>query len=788
MTYPLLIEEQLGFDHIRESLEQKCLCALGRTRVSNLRYLTSLVLIKPLLDENLEMSRILSAGETPSFQFFTDPAALTERISPEGGFLEGVEYLQLAQAMQTAEEWISALVNEEARYPRHTRLANSLLPARLSSKIIFDWIDERGEVRDRASSELQKIRRRIQSQQATVRQLNDQAFRAAVANDFVPAGALPTIREGRMVIPILAIHKRKFKGLVLDESATGQTVYMESAELLEVNNELKELAHAERREVIRILKSLADRLRLELPWLDRVFDFMGFLDFNRAKALLSIELKSVMPELVQEPALQWTAARHPLLIQALKGKRELVPLTIDLTNDDRMMLISGPNAGGKSVCLKTVGLLQYMLQCGLLVPVGEDSRFGIFKDLLVDIGDQQSIENDLSTYSSHLANMGWFMKHASPGSLILMDELGSGTDPNFGGAIAQAVLEALLKNNAWGLATTHYYNLKLFASNRSGIRNASMRFDEERLQPLYKLEIGNPGSSFALEIARKTGIPETVIERAEELAGEELTGLEKLLRDLQQERQELDRRLEELHEKERSLVEEVTRHRQLASDLDSRKKEILEKARGEADAILKRTNKEIEKTIRHIRENRAERNETRKIRKQLEGIADELRPQQEFHERPASAELAVGDRVRIPGQEGSGLVVSLRKNRAVVQFGEVITTVPVSTLLLVQGPPQRTDAQPLAKSGFDLPSRQSRFEGRLDLRGRRAEEVAAQLEQFLDDGFALGYHELYILHGKGEGVLRQVVRSYLAKDSRVARFADEHVERGGSGITVVTLT
>jgi DNA mismatch repair protein MutS2 len=470
----------------------------------------------------------------------------------------------------------------------------------------------------------------------------------------------------------------------------------------------------------------------------------------------------------------------------LKGKRDVVPLNIELDPVNRMLLVSGPNAGGKSVALKTIGLLQYMIQCGLLIPLSDRSRVGIFKDIFLDIGDQQSIENDLSTYSSHLRNMGVFIQNASDKSLVLMDELGSGTDPNFGGAIAQAVLQALVSRRVWGMATTHYYNLKLFAGQRQGIRNAAMRFDENNLVPLYQLDIGKPGSSFALEIAKKTGLPQQTLDDAEKLVGKDLAGFETLVRSLERVRQELSEKIKRMEKQEAELKQSLSKYQSLSNELETKKKEIITKAKQEASDLLKNTNKEIEKTIRHIRENKAEKKETLRVRKNLESLTHQVAQPQEKKEKTTEL-ITEGDRVRILGQEGSGIVLSVKGNTATVQFGDLKSLVKVNNLEKITAAAEKEISTRLRSVGLNIYEKQARFNSTLDVRGKRVDEVISLLDQFVDTAILLGHGELKILHGKGEGVLRKVIREHLKSYKQIASMANEHVERGGDGITIVVL-
>jgi DNA mismatch repair protein MutS2 len=427
-----------------------------------------------------------------------------------------------------------------------------------------------------------------------------------------------------------------------------------------------------------------------------------------------------------------------------------------------------------------------MIQCGLLIPVSDRSRVGIFQDIFLDIGDQQSIENDLSTYSSHLRNMNVFIQSASDRSLVLMDELGSGTDPNFGGAIAQSILESLLKKRVWGVATTHYYNLKLYAGQRQGIRNAAMRFDDKNLVPLYILDIGKPGSSFALEIARKTGLPQQTLAEAEKLVGKDLAGFETLVRSLEKERQELSEKSKRMERQEAELKQSLSKYQTLSTELETRKKEIINKAKEEASNLLKDTNREIEKTIRHIRENQAQKTETLRVRKTLQDLTKKVGPEVK-KEQVVPGAIKEGDRVRIIGQDSGGVVLSIQGKNATVQFGELKSVTKIDKLEKITSTVEKEIATRLRSSGINVHEKRASFNSTLDIRGKRVDEVLTLLDQFLDTAILLGQGELKILHGKGEGVLRKVVRDHLKHYKEVASMNDEHVERGGDGITVVVL-
>jgi len=786
MIYPAELEIKLGFDQIRAKLKSYCFSNAGAEWVERMRFSNQGDFIKTLLKQNLEFRQILEKGEAFPSRYFFDATDWLQKISLEGNWLEADEFLNLAYALETIVACKTFLAKSQDIYPELFRLTEPVTVTSQLAQAIHSTIDDKAQVRDTASPELAKLRKRLREEQARLRKLAEQIFRTASEEKWVPDGALPTIREGRVVIPIQAEHKRKLKGFILDESATGQTVFMEPTEMLDANNEIRDLEHAEKREVVRILTELTNTFRLQLSVLKNAFQFLAQIDFIRAKAKFSLEINADLPIIEKQPELVWYNARHPLLYLSLKGKRDVVPLNIELDQQDRMLLVSGPNAGGKSVCLKTVGLIQYMVQCGLLIPVSDRSRVGIYHGIFLDIGDQQSIENDLSTYSSHLRNMNEFMQSANDKSLVLMDELGSGTDPNFGGAIAQAILESLLKKRVWGVATTHYYNLKLFAGQRQGIRNAAMRFDDKNLVPLYILDIGKPGSSFALEIARKTGLPAQTLEEAERLVGKDLAGFETLVRSLEKERQELSEKVKRMERQESDLKQSLNRYQQLSSELETRKKDIINKAKEDASQLLRDTNREIEKTIRHIRENKAEKKETIKVRRNLEGLSEKVKTEQK-KEVKAPVELKEGDRVRIIGQDGSGKILSIQGKNATVQFGELKSITKLERLEKITAAVEKEISNRLRSVGINVHEKRASFNSTLDIRGRRVDEVMPLLDQFMDTAILLGQADLRILHGKGEGVLRKIVREQLKRYKEVASATDEHVERGGDGITVVVL-
>ncbi len=786
MIFPSEIEQRLGFDQIRLRLINYCQGPLGVRQVERMKFSYDYSTLLTLLSQNLEFKLILESGKEFPTTVHSNPDEHFKRAAIEGSYLEEDAFQQIIKSLLIISECIQFFKQHQESYPELFKVSSVIVDPVTLIKNLQQKFDDHGLIRNSASTDLLKIRKSLQAEQSRVKRLMDQLFRHAADQGWVPEGVSAAVRDGRLVIPVLAEHKRKIKGFVVDESATGQTVYLEPAEVLEANNEIRDLQHAERREVIKILKELTSLLRAHLPDVYPSFHFLGVIDFTRAKAKFSIDILAEMPQLKNSPDLNWLQARHPLLFLSLKGKREVVPLTIDLTSENPFLLISGPNAGGKSVCLKTVGLIQYMVQCGVLPSLHDKSSVGIFKNIFLDIGDQQSIENDLSTYSSHLKNMNFFIHQSDSKTLVLMDELGSGTDPNFGGGISESILTDLTEKRVWGVATTHYYNLKLFASNHQGIRNGAMLFDTKKLEPLFKLEIGKPGSSFALEIARKTGLPTATMQRAEKIIGTELTGLETLMKSVAEEKQLLEKRKREIEQSEKKLKETLAHYQTLSNELEGKKKEIINKAKEEASLLLKQTNREIEKTIRHIRENRAEKKETRKVRQDLQSLVSKVEAPVKEAERK-NEKIVEGDKVRLIGQEVSGTVLSIKEDSAIVQFGDLRSNVKLKKLVrsdLVEVNPAVTRARSL---GLDVMRKQSTFVNTLDVRGKRVEEVIPILDQFIDDALLLSQSELKILHGKGEGVLRKVVRDHLKKVKQVVSIADEHVERGGDGITVVVL-
>jgi len=795
VLYPENIAQKLGFDTIKEYLLKLCASSLGQRYVHNMRFVNEFDKLRPLLQQTSEFKEILTTGENFPGAYYLDVTPSLKKAKTVGAFLLEQELIDIKRSFETLIDCVTFLNTKGEDYPALHMLSkgialNESLPGQIGA-----IIDDNAVVRDNASQELSTVRREMRKQQQQLRKTLESIFKSSKNSGYVPDGTSLTVRDGRMVIPLNVEHKRRVKGFIHGESSTGQTVFLEPTEVLEGNNKIRELEYAERREVVKLLTVLTNQIREQLEPLERAYRFLGVIDFVRAKARLAIELSAELPSLVNERIIDWENARHPLLFLAHKAlKKEVVPLNIGIDVSHKVLLISGPNAGGKSVCLKTVGLLQYMVQCGLLIPLNADSKVGVFKDIFIDIGDEQSIENDLSTYSSHLTNMKFVIKNSSKKSLVLIDEFGTGTEPQFGGAIAESILKELVSIGAFGVITTHYSNLKQFAERTEGVQNGAMRFDVQKLEPYYMLEIGKPGSSFALEIARKIGLSNTVIDHAKELIGSDHTDMDKLLRDLERDKLRINNRERSLKEKERSLKRELEKYEEVNTNITGKKKEILNEAKEEAAKLLADTNKEIEKTIRHIKENKAEKKETKQARTKLTALKEKVRPEKINRKDPelevVGGTIAVGDYVRLIGQEVVGQVVGERGKDLEVVIGELKSNIKRNRLEKVLHTAVKSIRKEKRKEnlkGIDLNQKNANFNSRIDVRGKRAEEILPIVEQFIDEAVMFGILEVKILHGTGHGILRDIIRQRLKEEPQVSSFKDEHVEHGGAGITVVSL-
>lgn len=813
MLYPQNIEQKLGFDRIREHLSELCVSSLGRAFVNKIRFADNYDLIQKMIRQVAEMKDIL-AFEPQAFpsQNYLDVNLQLSKAAIEGAFLTEEEFFDLKLSLRTIQECLRFFDNKEPEaYPQLRELVGTAFSADLNLRQILDSldkvIDDRGKLKDNASPELQSIRRRIQSQEIDLRKKLESILKNARANGWISDDFSLTLRGGRMVIPIAAEHKRKIKGFVHDESDTGKTVFMEPTEVLEANNEIRELESAERREIIRILMELTTRVRPHVPVLRKAYTFLGIIDFIRAKARLAIEINGIAPLSLNSQIVDWKNAVHPLLFLSFKKQgKKVQPLTIKLDSEERILLISGPNAGGKSVTLKTLGLVQYMYQCGLLVPMSEYSTIGIFRSVFIDIGDEQSLENDLSTYSSHLTNMKYFLINSDRKTLFLIDEFGTGTEPTLGGAIAESILEDLNRSGAYGAINTHYTNLKTFADKTKGLVNGAMRYDAEHLEPLYELEIGKPGSSFAIEIAYKIGLPKAIIDKSKQKIGNQQVSFEKLIKELEIEKKVFADKNVENAQKQRKLDQLLEQYNSLKSYLETEKKTILNTAKIQAKELIKNTNQKIEATIKEIREQGAEKLATKEIRQDLVDFQQSLvldkvnqntkkptpKEEKEKEEREEIevilGEISVGSLVRIKGQEALGEVLSLRGKDAEIAIGDLKTTVKINRLEKISRKEYKQKISSSTKIvGVDMNDKMMNFSFNLDLRGKRGEEALVEVDKFMNDAIMVGYDELRIVHGKGDGILRNLIRQHLRGYKQVANTQDEHADRGGAGVTLVSM-
>lgn len=802
MLYPKNIEQKLGFDRIRTLLKQECQGKIGQVLVEKIRFSAKYDLIQKLTEQTAEFKALLESGKPFPNAHFLDVSESLAKAKIENTYLSERDFFDLKNSLQTLYDALRFFHEHQNTYPRLYQLSDGIaLPADLI-EAIQRTIDEEGKLRSNASPELQDIRRRLQRTETGLRRRLEQLVREYRREGWMPDELESTIREGRMVIPIRAEHKRRLKGIVHDTSATGQTVYIEPEAILDINNEIKELFYEEKREIIRILTKLTNILRPHIEGLSRSYRFLAQIDFIRAKARLALKLDAINPDFERTKILDWRNAYHPTLKLAYQEQgKTVIPHSISINPQDRILLISGPNAGGKSVALKTVGLVQYMYQCGLLVPMDEGSTMGIFQDIFIDIGDEQSIENDLSTYSSHLTNMRHFLKFADKRSLCLIDEFGTGTEPQFGGAIAEAILEKLVEQKCYGIITTHYANLKFFAENTPGVINGAMRFDVEALEPLFQLEIGQPGSSFALEIAQKIGLPRAVIKEARGKVGTSQVDIEKVLRDLEKEKKTFADKNRKVAEREAQLEELLEKYKNLRTQLQEQRKDVMQKARDRAEQLLSEANRKIENTIREIKESQAEKERTQEARKSLEKFKSRVEHEQKQASESTKkrkkkksdqitvvgGDLSKGDWARIKGQKTHGEVLKVQGDEITIRIGELKTIVKRNRLEKIQSDAFKKKPQGRVTYGVDMLSKQASFKPEMDLRGVRAEEAMSRTESFIDKAIMLNHAHLRIVHGKGNGVLREVIRNTLRNFREVESFEDEHADLGGDGVTLIRM-
>ena len=839
MIYPENFEIKLGFDKIRDMVRQSTLCPLGAQRVDEMEFLTDRKALQHELSLLAEMKAIIELATQPlPTDSFYDLTAPLKRIRLAGTFMEVEELYDLMRSLRTIQALAqylnpregqefrmddglggSANISFNERFPLLRALAADVVTFPDIIRKIDQTLTPTGEIRDNASPQLAEIRHEMARNLSGIGRLLNSILRSAQAEGVVDKDTTPTMRDGRLVIPIPPSSKRKLKGIVHDESATGKTLFVEPAEVVEANNRIRELEGEERQEIIRILTGIANLIRPEVNNMLAGYDFLGQIDFLRAKVRFAQTIDGIVPQLSEKNITDWVQARHPLLYIRYKRHNErhgllptapdykkVVPLDILLDHKkQRIILISGPNAGGKSVCLETLGLVQYMLQHGLAVPMKDNSSCAIYKNIFVDIGDEQSIDNDLSTYSSHLQNMKFFLRNAGNPSLVLIDEFGSGTEPQIGGAIAQAILGKLNRQQVNGVITTHFTNLKLFADDTPGIVNGAMLYDRGEMRPLFRLEVGRPGSSFALEIAHKIGLPNDVIEEAKQIVGSDYVNMDKYLQDISRDKRYWEQKRQKVHQQEKELEQKSQEYDEKTRELKQKRHEVMEKARSEASNLLQQANARIEKTIKDIKEAQAEKEATRQIRKEHEAFKakkiERSQPKPPAKQEPAAISVAggkleVGSLVRLKGQQTVGEVLAISGRHCEVAFGLIRSHVDMSRLEPVSKNQAKKEAasqfshlaDTIGKGAIDMMSeRRAKFKQEIDVRGMRADEALQAVMYFIDDAILLSMSEVRILHGTGTGALRQAIRQYLSTVPGIANYHDEHVQLGGAGITVVEI-
>jgi DNA mismatch repair protein MutS2 len=830
MIYPHNFEQKIGFDQIRQLLNDKCLSTLGKERVTEMNFSNQFDEVQERLNQVTEFIRIIQEEDNFPAQYFFDVRPSLKRIRVEGMYLDEQELFDLRRSLETISDIVRFLHKneeigeEDVPYPSLKKLAGGIAVFPQLITKIDSIIDKYGKIKDNASTELSCIRHELSSTMNGISRSLNSILRNAQSEGYIDKDVAPTMRDGRLVIPVAPGLKRKIKGIVHDESASGKTIFIEPAEVVEANNRIRELEGEERREIIRILTAFSETVRPSIPEILQSYEFLAEIDFIRAKSHFAIQTHSIKPALENKQLLDWTMAVHPLLQFSLaKHGKKVVPLDIELNNNQRILIISGPNAGGKSVCLKTVGLLQYMLQCGMLIPLHERSHAGMFGSIFIDIGDEQSIEDDLSTYSSHLTNMKMMIKNCNEYSLILIDEFGGGTEPQIGGAIAEAVLKRYNDKQTYGVITTHYQNLKHYAEDHEGVINSAMLYDRHLMQPIFQLQIGNPGSSFAVEIARKIGLPEDIIADASEIVGSEYINADKYLQDIVRDKRYWEGKRQTIRQREKHMEDIIARYEEEIEELRKSRKEIIRQAKEEAERMLQESNAKIENTIRIIKEAQAEKEKTRQVRQELndfrqameeaatreqdEKIARKMQKLQEKQNRkkekkqdatkpalvatPKIEAITVGSVVKIKGQTSTGEVLEISGKNATIVFGSIKTTVKLDRL-------ERSNANLSKKENVKrtfvssethdrIYEKKLSFKQDLDVRGMRGDEAIQAVTYFIDDAILVGMGRVRILHGTGTGILRSLIRQYLQTTSGIKHFADEHVQFGGAGITVVDL-
>ena len=819
MIYPNNFEIKIGFNKIRELISRNCLSSLGEERVEQLEFSGIYPEINERLYQTDEFMHILQEDIDFPESYFIDVRPVLRRIRISGTWIEESALFDLRRSLQTIQDIVVFFTKESIEntaYPHLYLLAKDIAVFPKLIKDIDNILDKFGHIKDNASSELSKIRREKMQVAGSISKTLNSILRAAQSDGIVEQDVKPTMRDGRLVIPVAPAHKRRIKGIVHDESATGKTVFIEPAQVVEANNRVRELENDERREIIKILTIITDIVRPLIPEISDSYHFLGEIDFIRAKAVFALDIQAIKPTIEDVQILDWVQAKHPLLLLShRKSNKEVIPLDIKLDNENRILIISGPNAGGKSVCLKTVGLLQYMVQCGIPIPLSESSKVGIFDRIFIDIGDEQSIEDDLSTYSSHLTNMKFFVRNSTNKTIILIDEFGGGTEPQIGGAIAESLLKRYNEKGAFGVITTHYQNLKHFANEHPGVVNGAMLYDRHLMQPLYTLSIGNPGSSFAIEIARKIGLPEDVIEDASSIVGSDYVNMDKYLQDIVRDKRYWESKRQNIRKKEKQLEDTVALYESDLLTVGKERKDIIKQAKEEAERIVSEANARVENTIRTIRESQAEKEKTKIARQTLSEFRDSLKDQdrqqddkiakkiEKLQTKKKKQKLAdksvanqeektieVGDNVKVKGQSSIGEVIDIQRENATVAFGMIKTTTKLKSLEYVSRTQTKREVRSSvinSSSSDEMREKKLNFKQDIDLRGMRGDEALQAVMYFIDDAILVGMDRVRILHGTGTGALRSLIRDYLGRVPNVIHFADEHVQFGGAGITVVDL-
>lgn len=785
MLYPSNSADKLGFTDVKLLISAHCLSDMGREMVAKIQVMNNADLIRKFLSQAAEFKTILQHDSAlPITQLF-DIKTLANKARIEGTFLTEDEFYRVQASLNTVFAVIAYFNEREGQYPNLEALFEHLPIEKAILKKIDMVIDAKGKIRPNASRELQDITSDIAKAEQEARRKIDQIFKNAGSNGWTADGSL-TIRDGRLCIPLLAENKRKLKGFIHDESASGQTVYMEPEEVFTLNNKVRDLEFERRREIVKILTTLTDELRPYVPLLLSYHGLLTKLDFVRAKALFAIDVEGALPQLVNDASIKLINARHPLLYLSFKKEHKtVVPLNVQIDEGTRVVVVSGPNAGGKSVCMKTVGLLQMMVQAGLLIPADENSVVGVFRQMFVDIGDDQSIESDLSTYSAHLSKMKHFVENANGKTLILIDEFGTGTDPQFGGPIAEAVLESLNHKKVKGMVTTHYSNLKIFASNTEGLENASMLFDNQQMKPMYMLEVGKPGSSYAFEIAQKIGLPQNVLNLAKNKISIGQKKVDTLLVDLEREKKEIFDTKLQLDKQQRRVNTLLAENETLKKYLEENQNALIRDAKQQAKTIILDANRLVENTISEIKSSQADKEKTKELRENLNKAAQKNTIKTETQKPAADNEdIKPGDWVKLVDSETTGQVMEIVKDNVILAIGDLRTVVKKKR---VQKISKKEVPKEVRRSNLSNTSDVANFSPEIDVRGMRGEEALYAIEKVLDRAIMMGFGTLKVLHGKGDGILRKLIRGYLKKYDQVSHMEDEHLDRGGDGITYVYL-